>query len=266
MDQPPRDRPDLGDTPEVDPLVAALTSAGDDLASTPVPDEVAEQHLAAIVSLAAEHAHTVPAVAAVTTRPQRVRRALGLTAVKLGLAAGVAAAATGGLAATGSLPDPVQRVVSDGAGRLGIQLPSPDDPVLPDEADDEASERVDLPTLPTPADPLDEGRVPPSPIVPDEDASPAPSERSDQPEPADEATEHVPDPAPRPHDSAQDGAGTDQPSPGDRDGAEGADRPGTEEPSSSDRDPDPASDPDRPTVSALNSSGFVPKEPADSED
>lgn len=265
MDQPPRDRPDLGDTSEVDPLVAALTAVGDDLASAPVPDEVAERHLAAIVSLAAEHAHTVPAVTAAATRPRRVRRVLGLTAVKLGLAAGVAAATTGGLAATGSLPDPVQRVVSDGADRIGIHLPSPDDPVLRDEADDEADDRVDLPTLPTPADPLDEGRVPPAPVTPGEDDSPAPADREERPGPADETTEQAPDPAPRPHDSAPDGAGADEPPAGDRDGAEEADDPGADGAPSGDRGPGSTSDSTRPTVSALNSTGSVPKEPAESE-
>lgn len=262
MDQPPRNHPDLGDTSEVDPLVAALTAAGDDLASTPVPDAAAERHLAAIVSLAAEHAHTVPAVPAVGTRPQRVRRVLGLTAVKLGLAAGVAAATTGGLAAAGSLPDPIQRVVSDGAGRIGIQLPSPDDPVLPDEADDEASDRVDLPTLPTPADPLDEGHVPPSPVAPDEDAPQGPADRDERPEPAEEAPEQAPELAPRPHDSTADGSGADEAPAGDRGGADEADDPGAEEAPGGDRDPGSTSGHDRPTDSALNSSDSVPKEPA----
>lgn len=265
MDQPPRNHPDLGDTSEVDPLVAALTTAGDDLASTPVPDEVAERQLAAIASLAAEHAHTVPAVPAVGTRPRRVRRVLGLTAVKLGLAAGVAAATTGGLAATGSLPDPVQRVVSDGAGHIGINLPSPDDPVLPDEADDEASDRVDLPTLPTPADPLDEGQLPPAPVAPDEDASPEPTERDGPPGPTEEASDQASEPAPRPHDSPPDGAGADEPPADDREGAEEPDDPGADEALSGDRDPGATSGPDRSTVSALNSSRSVPKEPAESE-
>lgn len=62
-----------------------------------------------------------------TARPswgRRTRRVLGLTSVKLALAAGVAAATTtGGLAATGSLPAPLQEVAHDVGRQLGIGVP-----------------------------------------------------------------------------------------------------------------------------------------------
>lgn len=55
----------------------------------------------------------------------RVRRVLGLTGVKLVLAAGVAAATTtGGLAATGSLPAPMQHFAHELGRQLGIGVPS----------------------------------------------------------------------------------------------------------------------------------------------
>lgn len=157
--------PGSGDTSS-DPievaLAAALDRAGRDLAAGDVPGAAADAHLAAIIATASEHVHVVPAAAeaAGTSWASRLRRVAGLTAVKVGLAAGVAAAGTMGLAANDSLPEPVQRVVSDGASWFGVELPHPNAPVLPDEADDEAHERTDLPTPPAPAD------VAPDPVPP----------------------------------------------------------------------------------------------------
>jgi|FLYL01.1.fsa_nt_gi hypothetical protein len=51
---------------------------------------------------------------------------------KLAIAATAVAATTGGLAATGNLPDPAQQWASDALARVGIEIPAPDraDPVL----------------------------------------------------------------------------------------------------------------------------------------
>jgi hypothetical protein len=144
-------------------LLAALDRAGRDLAVRDVPGETADAHLAAIVAAASERAHVVPATAAVrdgSSWATRIRRVAGLTAIKVGLAAGVAAAGTIGLAANDNLPEPVQRVVSDGASWFGVELPHPDAPALPDQADDEAHDQADLPTPPVPAD------VVPDPVPP----------------------------------------------------------------------------------------------------
>lgn len=109
-------------------LAAVLRSLRDTLDESPSA-EVAERHLAAITAAAAEAAHETPTPGPVPARPSRgsvrARRVLGLTAVKVAIGVGAAAAATGtGLAATGNLPDPVQRVVADVAGRVGIDLPT----------------------------------------------------------------------------------------------------------------------------------------------
>ncbi len=69
---------------------------------------------------------------------RRARRVLGLTGVKLALAAGVAAATTtGGLAATGSLPAPIQSFAHDVGRHIGIGFPDApgQQKKLTDEAD-----------------------------------------------------------------------------------------------------------------------------------
>lgn len=126
-------------------LARALARAGEELGE--VPADVARTHIDAITVLATTHAHRAPAPAAGWR--MRVRRVAGLTVVKVALGAGVAAAATtGGLAATGNLPDSVQQVVSDGARRVGIQIPQPS---VPSSAEDEVvhepqdQEKVDVP-------------------------------------------------------------------------------------------------------------------------
>lgn len=110
-------------------LAAVLRSLRDTLDESPSTG-VAERHLAVITAAAAEAAHEAPTPSAGPDRPSRgwarARRVLGLTAVKVAIGVGAAAAATGtGLAATGNLPDPVQRVVADVAGSVGIDLPTP---------------------------------------------------------------------------------------------------------------------------------------------
>ena len=127
-------------------LSAFLAQARSSL-TTPVDEDTAQRHLAEIVEVAQEHAHTAPAPAATpTTRVGRWRRraaqVLGYTATKIALGVGVAAAATGGLAATDSLPDAVQGPVSTGASYIGVDFPHPND-------DLEGSAVEDLPTLPS---------------------------------------------------------------------------------------------------------------------
>lgn len=110
-------------------LAEALRTLRADLDERPDPD-VAERHLAAITAAAADAAHAPSAGSAAPARAPwraRLRRLAGLTAVKVALGVGAAAAATGtGLATTGNLPDPAQRVVADVAERIGIDLPRPD--------------------------------------------------------------------------------------------------------------------------------------------
>lgn len=55
---------------------------------------------------------------------RRGRRVLALTTAQLLLLGGATAAATGGLAATGSLPAPVQQVVHEVGARMGIGVPA----------------------------------------------------------------------------------------------------------------------------------------------
>lgn len=90
-----------------------------------VPDDVAARHLAAITALAAEHVHLMARPTAAPSWGSRMRRVASLTIVKVAFAAGVAAATTGGLAAEGHLPGPVQSAVADGASLIGIDLPRP---------------------------------------------------------------------------------------------------------------------------------------------
>lgn len=86
---------------------------------------------------------------------------------KLALGAAGVALATGGLAATGNLPDAAQQLASDAVSTVGIEIPSPEDseldrPVLPPQASEVASAAVnatltagpqasDAPTLPAQA-------------------------------------------------------------------------------------------------------------------
>lgn len=114
-------------------LAAALHAMREEVREQPDP-ELADRHLHAmlVAAQAAAHLHPTPAtddtVATGHRRfAARVRRVLGITGVKIALAATAAAATTGGLAATDSLPRPVQAVVADLAGHVGIDLPAPDD-------------------------------------------------------------------------------------------------------------------------------------------
>lgn len=130
-------------------LAALLRTLRTEAAETPAPD-VAERHLALIAEEAekASHLHPTPVAAgsgaSVGHRlAVRARRVLGLTAVKVALAATAAAAATGGLAATDSLPDPVQAVVAEVGERVGIRFPSPQDGEGPGRVDEDVREGVE---------------------------------------------------------------------------------------------------------------------------
>lgn len=116
-------------------LGGAIARAGARLSD--VPAATASSHLQAIRALAAEHAHTAPTPPP-TGWATRLRRLLGLTVVKVAFGAGIAAAGTtGGLAAGGHLPAPVQQAVSDGAGWFGVHVPTPDlDDATPTVVDD----------------------------------------------------------------------------------------------------------------------------------
>ncbi|MCZ7526487.1 MAG: hypothetical protein M5U14_09005 [Acidimicrobiia bacterium] len=81
-----------------------------------------------------------------TSRRCKVLSALGTKAATLG-AAGVLSLGGVAAAATGSLPDPVQDVVSDAAGHVGLELPSPGEatsgePTSGEGADTEELSRV----------------------------------------------------------------------------------------------------------------------------
>lgn len=96
-------------------------------APDPVDPSVAARQVAMAAAEAAAHpaAAPTPPARAPWYRRVLVRGAsLGLTA-KLLLGTAVAVAATGGAAAGGILPDPIQSFVADTASRVGISLPNP---------------------------------------------------------------------------------------------------------------------------------------------
>lgn len=111
-----------GTDPSFDALFAALRE----------PDQIdpatASSHVAAAAALARQTpqtATTPDAAPAPWYRRVLVRGAgLGLTA-KLLLGTAVAVAATGGAAAGGILPGPIQSAIADGASHIGLRLPNP---------------------------------------------------------------------------------------------------------------------------------------------
>ena len=109
--------------PSLDALATLIRTSDFD---ETVPERVASRHVAAAASAAARADHRLP-TAANDGRRRRLlfRGALsGLTA-KILFGTAVALAATGGAAATGILPDPIQSVLADGASHFGIELPHP---------------------------------------------------------------------------------------------------------------------------------------------
>lgn len=131
------DRLLAGDPEMPQQLGAVLRAAAAEFDETPAA-EVRERHLSAMRATAPSP-NPAPARGSQWNRgrgsqwnraslgawARRARLALGLTAGKLALGVGMAAAATGGLAATGNLPDPAQRVVADVAEQIGLDLPRP---------------------------------------------------------------------------------------------------------------------------------------------
>jgi hypothetical protein len=174
-------------------LVDALRRLRGETEQAPA-DEVAEEHVAAIVSLAQEHAHTAPTVtpaaSPVATWRRRLGLAGGISLGKVALAAGVAAAATGGgLAATGSLPAPAQQAVADVGDRLGIPFPAPLDPAdVPDQrrGDDAPVELAPPEVTPPPTESLPTPEPLPTPqVVPPRPSEPGPTLGPPEHSPAD---------------------------------------------------------------------------------
>lgn len=103
----------------------------------------------------AESGRPVPHLIPRWRRRMLLASLLSTLAVKIALASVALATATVGLAATGSLPDPAQQVVSDVASRVGITLPAPASdpagtggdgagPELPDESSQTARSVIDV--------------------------------------------------------------------------------------------------------------------------
>lgn len=101
-----------------------LRSFLDELATTatePVDPVVRAETLEAMLAEAAARHAPTPAA----TWRRRARQVLAMTGVKVVLAGGVAAAATtGGLAATGTLPAPVQQFAHEVGQQIGIGFPA----------------------------------------------------------------------------------------------------------------------------------------------
>lgn len=196
-------------------LAAALRRAGEELRQ--VPAGVTESHVEAITALAATHAHARLASGPGTTWGSRLRRLVGLTAFKVALGAGVAAAAaTGGLAATGNLPDPVQQAVSDGARWVGIDLPAPTAPSTVQADEDAPGEDVTTSRPEAPATaPADDGPDPsagtpaPAGVSPEDD--PESGRPPGSPAPGAPPARPSPDASPRPA-SSPPAAGSRDPS------------------------------------------------------
>lgn len=189
------------DSPVDAALAAALLRAGEELRH--VPAGVAASHLDAIAALAATHSHAGPTAGARPTWRSRWRRLVGLTAFKVALGAGVAAAATtGGLAATGNLPDPVQRAVSDGARWVGVDLPAPmPSSTVPADEDASADVTTSRPEAPATA-PVDDEPGPPAGTPAPAEVSPADDpESSGSPAPGAPPTRPGPDASPHPRSS-----------------------------------------------------------------
>jgi hypothetical protein len=115
--EPWSDDPQVREDPALEGLLTVLRKE----ARRPVPPAVRYEHLAAVFEQAA-------ALASPPRAPRRwAGRLAALTTSKVILAAGVAAASTSGLAATGHLPAPVQRLAHDVAEHVGLDLPLPPD-------------------------------------------------------------------------------------------------------------------------------------------
>ncbi len=102
-----------------------------------VPPAVRAAHLEVML---AEFARPVVAPKRRVWR-RRAAGLAGLTSIKLLLAGSVAVAATGGMAATGSLPAPVQRVAQDIGEAVGFDVPGPPGQAKKVDGDDSTTGR-----------------------------------------------------------------------------------------------------------------------------
>jgi translation initiation factor IF-2 len=134
-----------------DPSLRTLASYAKDVRSTlsAAPDEATRATHLVSMAQATAGLHTQPA-AQVRPAPARAfnRAKLVLTSLaatligKIALVGVALAATTGGLAATGSLPDPAQDAVARAGEKVGLELPRGDDRV---PSDDDGGVPEDLP-------------------------------------------------------------------------------------------------------------------------
>lgn len=122
--------------PDVAPLAAYFAAVRRDAEDMPAP--VAGSELSALLSAGIAPFGSTPSPRAVAHRPSRRKKmlhvALGTVVGKIVTGTAMAAASVGGLGAAGALPAPVQDVVADVAGIVGIDLPEghPSVPVDPE--------------------------------------------------------------------------------------------------------------------------------------
>ncbi|MGH2790920.1 MAG: hypothetical protein ACRDJ0_08065 [Actinomycetota bacterium] len=133
-----------GEDPALDDL--AVFARDTQAALSGVPGEATRRaHLAAMTEVAQKLEGAPVAAGTPVAEPSRIRRwKLVLTQLLATLAAKVAvtgvalAAATGGLAAAGALPDPAQDALANAAAKVGFELPAGDE-------GDETTETKELP-------------------------------------------------------------------------------------------------------------------------
>jgi hypothetical protein len=121
-----------GEDPALDDLAAFARDT--QAALSGVPGEATRRaHLAAMIEVAEVEGAPV-AVRRQAVKPSRIRRwelvlsqLLATLTAKLAVTGVALAAATGGLAATGALPEPAQNVVASAAEKVGVELPEGDE-------------------------------------------------------------------------------------------------------------------------------------------
>lgn len=197
---------------EDEQLAQVLRELRAELTSAPSED-VAERHLAAITAAAAGAAHEAPTPAPVGRLRRWGRRVAAAGALKIATVATAAVAVTsGGLAATGNLPQPAQDRVSDVLSNVGIHVPSGTDRADEHDPDDLGTEPAEpavvdsapptsTPPVETPNDDPDDVRTPDDtpeePATADDESLPFEETPSGEPTetPSDESSEQRTDPA-----------------------------------------------------------------------
>ena len=122
-----------GDDPALDDLAAFARDT--QAALSGVPGEATRRaHLAAMTEIAEEVEGAPLAVRRQAVKPFRIRRwklvlsqLLATLTAKVAVTGVALAAATGGLAATGALPEPAQDALANTAAKVGIELPGGDE-------------------------------------------------------------------------------------------------------------------------------------------